>query len=87
MIKLFEIVLTLLIVLPLILNRHDCLFSTCFGVCFMSGVYFIHWVHYHFVFSKKFQKLDSDLSECFENLEVFLSSQKCQEEEKKKKSL
>ena len=84
MIKLFEVARTIVIVLILILNGHGCLFSICFGVCFMYGVYFIHWVYYHFVFPKKFQKLDSDLSECFENLEVILSSQKCQEEEKKK---
>ena len=87
MIKLFEIALTIVIVLILILNGHNCLFSMCFGGCYMSGVYFIHWVYYHFVFLKKFQKLDRNLSECFEELEVILSSLKCQEEEKKKKSL
>ena len=53
----------------------------------MSGVYFIHWVYYHFAFSKKFQKLDKDLSECFEKLELILSLLKCQEGEKKKKPL
>ena len=87
MIKLFEIALTLVIVLILILNGHNCLFTMCFDVCFMSGIYFIHWIYYHFVSLKKFQKLDSDLSKCFEKLEVILSSQKCQEEEKRKKSL
>ena len=87
MIKLFEIALRIVIVLVLILNGHDCLLSMCFGICYMSGVYFIHWVYCHFVFSKNFQKLDSDLSECFEKLQVILSSLKCQEEEKKKKSL
>ena len=82
MIKLFEIVLTLLIVLLLILNGHDCLFSMCFGICYMSGIYFIHWVYYHFIFSEK--KLDSDLNECFQKLEVILLLLKCQEEVKKK---
>ena len=85
MIKLSEIALTIVIVLVLILNGNECLFSMCFGICYMSGVYFIHWVYYHFVLSKKFQKLD--LRECFEKLELILSSLKCQEEEKKKKSL
>ena len=83
MIKLFEIALTLLIVLLLILNGHDYLFSMCFGICYMSGIYFIYWVYYHFIFSKKFQKLDSDLIECFQNLEVILDSLKCREEAKK----
>ena len=69
MIKLFEIVLTLLIVLIFILTGHDCLFSMCFGMSYMSGIYFIHWVYYNFIFSKKFQKLDSDLNECFQKLE------------------
>ena len=46
----------------------------------MSGIYFIHWVYYHFIFSKKFQKLDIDLNECFQKLEVILESLKCQEE-------
>ena len=87
MIKLSEIVLTIVKVLVFILNGHDCLFSVCFGICYMSGVYFIHWVYYHFAFSKKFQKLDKDLSECFEKLELILSLLKCQEGEKKKKSL
>ena len=45
---------------------------------------FIHWVYYYFTFLEKFQKLDSDLSECFEKLEVILESLKCQEETKKK---
>ena len=83
MIKLFEIVLTILIVLIPILNGHDCLFSMCFGICYMSCIYFIHWVYYHFVFSKKFQKLDSDLNECFQKLEVILDSVKYREETKK----
>ena len=87
MIKLSEIALAIVIALVLILNGHDCLFSMCFGICYMPGVYFIHWVYYHFVFSKKFQKLDSDLSECFEKLEIIFSLVKFQEEEKKKKSL
>ena len=87
MIKLSEIVLTIVKVLVFILNGHDCLFSMCFGICYMSGVYFIHWVYYHFAFSKKFQKLDKDLSECFEKLELILSLLKCQEGEKKKKPL
>ena len=82
MMKLFEIALTLLTVLLLILNGDDCLFSMCFGICYMSGIYFIHWIYYHFIFSKK--KLDSDLSECFQKLEVILDSLKCQEEAKKK---
>ena len=83
MIKLFEIALTLLIVLLLILNGHDYLFSMCFGICYMSDICFIYWVYYHFIFSKKFQKLDSDLIECFQNLEVILDSLKCREEAKK----
>ena len=83
MIKLFEIVLTLLIVLILILNGLDCLFRMYFGICYMSGIYCIHWVYYHFIFSKKFQKLDSDFNECFQKLEVILESLKCQEETKK----
>ena len=84
LIKLFEIVQTILIVLILILNGHDCLFSMCFGICYMSGIYFIHWIYYHFVFSKKFQKLGNDLNECFGKLEVILSSLKCREETMKK---
>ena len=84
MIKLFEIVITILIVLILILNGHGYLFSMCFGICYMSGVYFIHCVYYHFVFSKKFQKLDNDLNECIEKLEVILKSVKYREEAKKK---
>ena len=80
MIKLFEIVLTIVIililiiviVLILILNGHNCLFSMCFGVWYKSGIYFIHWIYYHFIFSKKFQKLDTDLSECFEEIQVTL---------------
>ena len=87
MIKLFGIALTIVIVLILILNGHDCLFTMCFAVCFMPGIYFILWAYYHFVSLKKFQKLDSDLSKCFGKLKVILSLQKCQEEEKKKKSL
>ena len=87
MMKLFEIPPPIVIVLVLILNGHDCLFSMCFDIYYMSGVYFNHWVCYHFVFSKKFQKLDSNLNKCFEKLEVILSSLKCQEGEKKKKSL
>ena len=82
MMKLFEIALTLLTVLLLVLNGHDCLFSMCFGICYMSGIYFIHWIYYHFIFLKK--KLDSDLNECFQKLEVILDSLKCQEEAKKK---
>ena len=84
MIKLFEIALSIVIVLLLLLNGHDCLFSMCFGICYMSGIYFSHWVYYHFVFSKKFQKLVSDLNECFQKLEVILESLKCQEEARKK---
>ena len=87
MIKLSEIALAIVLALVLILNGHDCLFSMCFGICYMSGFYFIHWVYYHFVFLKKFQKLDKDLSECFEKLELILISTKCQEDEKKKKYL
>ena len=87
MIKLSEIALAIVIALVLILNGHGCLFSMCFGICYMSGFYFIHWVYYHFVFLKKFQKLDKDLSECFEKLELILISTKCQEDEKKKKYL
>ena len=82
MIKLFEIVITILIALILILNGHDYLFGMCFGICYMSGIYFTHWVYCHFVFS--FQKSDNDLNECFEKLEVILKSVKCQEEKKKK---
>ena len=82
--KLFEIALTIVLVLVLILNGHSCLFSMCFGICYMPGIYFIQWVYYHFVFSKKFQKLDSDLNDCFQKLEVILESLKCQEEAKKK---
>ena len=77
MIKLFEIGMTILIVLILILNGHDYLFSMCFGVCYMSGIYFIHWIYYPFGFSKKFQKLDSDLNERFQMLEAILESVKC----------
>ena len=84
MIKLFEIVLKILIVLILILNGHDCLFSMCFDICYMSCIYFIHWFYYHFVFSKRFQKLDTDLNDCFQKLEVILDSVKCREETKKK---
>ena len=84
MIKLFEIVITILIVLILILNGHDYLFNMCFGICYMSGPYFIHRVYYRFVFSKKFQILDNDLNECFEKLEVILKSVKCRDETKKK---
>ena len=87
MIKLSEIGLAIVIALVLILNGHDCLLSMCFGICYMSGFYFIHWVYYHFVLLKKCQKLDKDLSECFEKLELILISVKCQEEEKKKQSL
>ena len=36
-----------------------------------------------YFFEKKFQKLDSDLNECFQNLGVILESLKCQEETKK----
>ena len=77
MIKLFEIVITILIVLIPLLNGHDYLFSMCFGICYMCGVYFIHWVYYHFAFSKKFKKLDNFLNECLEKLEVILNSVKC----------
>ena len=84
MIKLFEITLTIVVALILILNGHDCLFSMCFGICYMSGIYLIHWIYCHFGFSKKFQKLDSDLNDCFQKLEVILCSLKCQKETKKK---
>ena len=84
MIKLFEIALTIVLVLVLILNGHSCLFSMCFGIYYISGIYFIQWVYYHFVFSKKFKKLDSDLNDCFQKLEVILESLKCQEEAKKR---
>ena len=84
MIKLFEISLTIVIVLVPILNGHDCLFSMCFDICYMSGIYFIHWVYYRFVFSKMFQKLDSDLNDSFPKLEVILELLKCPEETKKK---
>ena len=71
-------------ILIVILNEHDCLFCMCFGICYMSGIYLIHWVYCHFVFSKKFQKLDNDLTEYFKKLEVFISLIKCREETKKK---
>ena len=84
MLKVFEIFLEIVIVLILILNGCDCLFCMCFGICYMSGIYLIHWVYYHFVFSKKFQKLDNDLTEYFKKPEVFISLIKCREETKKK---
>ena len=37
-------------------------------------------VWHNFIFSKKFQKLDIDLNECFQKLEVILESLKCQQE-------
>ena len=68
MITLFEIVIKILIALILILNGHDYLLGMCFGICYMSGIYFT----------------DNDLNECFEKLEVILKSVKCREEKKKK---
>ena len=82
--KLFESIIIILIVLIPILIGHNCLFSMCFGICYMSGVYFSHWVYYHFVFSKKFQKLNNHLNKCFEKLEVILNSVKFREETKEK---
>ena len=56
------------------MNGEDYLFGLCFGLSFMSGIYFAYWLYsFSFFFSKKkIKKLQLDLDEIFSRQKFLL---------------
>ena len=46
-------------------GTEDCLFGFCFGIIYLCGVYFAHWLCSYFVHKKKIQELSDDINKIF----------------------
>ena len=62
---LHEIIFVLTKILFVLLNGEDCLFGLCFGVRYMSGVYFTHWLYSYFYSKEKLRNYNQNLTRPF----------------------
>ena len=46
-------------------GTEDCLFGFCFGISYLCGVYFAHWLCSYFLHKKKIQELSDDIDKIF----------------------
>ena len=47
--KMKTVCILLIITISLLYNYNECLFGFCFGVAYISGVYFVHWIVTYFI--------------------------------------
>ena len=77
--SLHEIIFVLMIILIIFMNGEECFFGLCFGIAYMSGVYFPYWLHSYFLFQKQIEKLRSDLDQVISKLYTELSKTSLQQ--------
>ena len=68
-----KITFVLTMVLIIFLNGEECFSGLCFGITFMSGVYFVYWLYCYFLFQKKikeFHALREDLDHVISKLQT-----------------
>ena len=46
-------------------GTENCLFDFCFGISYLCGVYFAHWLCSYFLYNKKIQELTDDIDNIF----------------------
>ena len=46
-------------------GTEDCLFGFCFGIIYLCGVYFAHWVCSYFLHKRKIQELTDNIDKIF----------------------
>ena len=46
-------------------GTEDCLFTFCFGISYLCGVCFAHWLCSYFLHKKKIQELTDDIDKIF----------------------
>ena len=61
------------------MNGEECLFGLCFGIAYMSGVYFAYWLYSYFLFQKQIKKLQSDLDQVISKLHTELNKTSLQQ--------
>ena len=52
-------------------GKENCLFGFCFGISYLCGVYFAHWVCSYFLHKKKIQELTDNIDKIFLRRELF----------------
>ena len=64
-------------------GTENCLFDFCFGISYLCGVYFAHWLCSYFLHKKKIQELTDDIDKIFldENLLARFKSELCKRQE------
>ena len=62
---LHEIIFVLTKILFVRVNGEDCPFGLCFGVRYMSGVYFAHLLYSYFYFKEKLRNYNENLTRSF----------------------
>ena len=72
--SLHEISFVLTIILIIFMNWQECLFGLCFGIAYMSGVYFAYWLYSYFLFQKQIKKLRSDPDHVISKLHTELNN-------------
>ena len=46
-------------------GTEDCLFGFCFGISYLCGVYFAHWLCYYFLHKEKIPELSDHIDKIF----------------------
>ena len=77
--SLHEIIFVLTIIFVIYLNGEKCLFGLCFGIAYMSGVYFAYWLYSCFLFQKQIKKLRSDFDQVISKLHTELKKASLQQ--------
>ena len=77
--SLHEIIFVLTIILIIFMNGEECFFGLCFGIAYMSHVYFAYWLDSYFLFQKQIKKLWSELDQVISKLHPELNKTSLQQ--------
>ena len=61
------------------MNGEECFFGLCFGIAYMSHVYFADWLDSYFLFQKQIKKLRSELDQVISKLHPELNKTSLQQ--------
>lgn len=84
--KKLTVCIFLIITICLLYNYNECLFGFCFGVAYISDVYFVHWIVTYFIRKKNIHELTVDLDKLFLD-ETFLLKVRNELQENSEKQL
>ena len=66
-------------IIKVVNGTTECLFGFCFGISYLCGVYFAHWICSYYLHKKKIKELTDDLNRLFLD-EDFLLRQNTEQE-------